>query len=105
MAVGLPGAHQGGVEVDRFIPIEAEAVALLDGGHIGGHGVHQSADAAHHRDGAVTHREQLADAAGLKARRHQEGITAGIDQPGEIVVVGEEGGKAAAVLARHLPQT
>ena len=104
MAEGFPGAHDRCVEVHWLVAVEAETRAGVGAGIVGRHGVHQPAHLAHHRDRAVAHRQQLADAAGLEAAGHQEGIRAAVDQAGEGIVVGEEHREAAGVAGRHLPE-
>ena len=104
VAVGLPGAHDRGVEVDRLKTVEAIAGARARHGVVGGHRVHQAPHHPHHGNRAVAHGQHLADAAGFKPTGHQEGIAAGVKQPGEGVVVGEEDSKTARVAASHLPK-
>ena len=87
MAIGLPGPHQRGVEVNGLITVKAEARSFLAGGVMGMDGIHQPPHVAHNGNGAVAHGIHLADATGLKAAGHQEGVTASIHQPGQFVAV------------------
>lgn len=57
------------------VGVKAEAIALVAFAH----GVVQAAGGAHDRDGAVAQRDQLAQAARLIARGHQERVAAGVD--------------------------
>ena len=104
VAEGLPGPHDRGIEIEGVVAVEAEARAAVVGGVMGRHRVHQAADPTHHRNRAVAHGQQLADAAGLKAARHQEGIAAGIDQARQGVVIGEKHREATRIAGGHLPQ-
>src|SRR5690606_29314809 len=62
------------------------------------HGVDEAAGGARHRHGAVAHRVELGQPAGLGAARHDEKIAAGDDQPGEVGVVANVRADASSVV-------
>ena len=70
---------------ERFGSALAEALSVFGG-------IAPAQCLAHHRHTAVAHGIELADAAGFKTARHQEGIAACVDQTREGIVVGEEDG-------------
>ena len=104
MAVGLPSTHQGCVEVDWLETVEAKSSAAIRIWVVGGNGVDQTTHFPHHRHGAITHRIQLTNAAGLEATRHQERIAAGVDQTREIIVVGQKNSAFTRIAGGQLPK-
>src|SRR3990172_6141546 len=70
------GIH-GELFEDEAQPPLRIGVEILDG-------VRQAAGSTHHRNGSVTKRDELAEAAGLVAGGHQKNIRSGVDLPSEI---------------------
>ncbi len=65
------------------------------------HRVGEAAHAGNDGDRAVTESDQLREAAGLEARRHQQRVDPALDPVGEGLVVPERDGDAPRVLARR----
>src|SRR3989442_5700438 len=56
------------------------------------HGIGQATNAAHDRNTAISHGDQLTKATGLKTRWHQKHVTAGIDGLGQFSIEGKKNG-------------
>lgn len=67
-------------------------------------GIGETTGGANNGDGAVAHRDHLAEAARFKAGRHEEHVTTGIDEGGHISIVFEEGGHFIVVVRSELTE-
>src|SRR4030042_230064 len=77
---GGQGAAQGGQQRPWGVFVEYETVTLTVGAGVVADGVGQAAGVAHHGDGAVAQGDELAQAAGLEARGHEEQVAAAVDE-------------------------
>src|SRR5437773_11435290 len=76
-AIAMQRSFDGVGEPGRFVLGEGEAVAARVSVNVA-HGVREPADRANYRDRAVAERDQLAEAARLEPRRHEEHVRARI---------------------------
>src|SRR5262245_7679955 len=81
-AIKLDSAHDRSKELPGIIIGEGKAIAWTGIGVILLNSIGQTAHTTHHRDTAITHSNQLAQAAGFKTRRHEEHVATGIDRLG-----------------------
>src|SRR5438132_5468404 len=91
-AIAMQRAFDGVGEPGRFVLGEGEAVAARVSVNVA-HGVREPADRANYRDRAVAERDQLAEAARLEPRRHEEHVRARIDALCERRIETEREGK------------
>ncbi len=90
MLVILGGPHQGSVKGHGIVRLEGEAVALTGGRIKVLDGVGQAAGRAYHGHTAVAHGDHLPQAAGFKARGHEEHVRPGVDALGQGSVESQE---------------
>lgn len=86
-----------GVVVGKAEPVADPGVTI-----VGDNGVPQSSGLADQRQGAVAHRGELSDAAGLEQGWHEEKVGGSVDASGHGVVVGQLGSKFVPVAAGGL---
>ena len=91
-AIEFKGTHNGSKQFPGIIVGESETISLTCTRVVLLHRICQATYTMHDRNTAIAHCNQLTQPARLKARRHQEHITSGIDPLCQFGIEGKENG-------------